>query len=183
MKNQTLAFIDLETTGLLPNKHEIIEIGCVLARQKFSESGVLELEYVDEFEYKVKPMHIETADPIGLNINGYDEKDWIFAVGLKEAIEATASKVKNTIMVGHNVAFDFAFLEKAFEETGIQNPMHYHKLDTISIAYAKLHNHKEVEKFSLRALCDYLGIENKRAHSALSDARATYEIFQKLINM
>lgn len=183
MKNQILAFIDLETTGLLTNSHEIIEIGCVLARQKFSEDGVLTLEYVDEFEYKVRPTHIETADPVGLSINGYDEKDWVSAVSLREAIEDMAEKVKNAIMVGHNVAFDFAFLEKAFEETGVQNPMHYHKLDTISIAYAKLHNHKEVEKFSLRALCEYLEIENKRAHSALSDARATYEIFQKLINM
>lgn len=183
MKNQILAFIDLETTGLLTNSHEIIEIGCVLAEQKFSEEGLLTLKYVDEFEYKVKPTHIETADPVGLSINGYDEKDWVSAISLKEAIEKMATKVKNVIMVGHNVAFDFAFLEKAFEETGVQNPMHYHKLDTISIAYAKLHNYKGVEKFSLRALCEYLNIENKRAHSALSDARATYEIFQKLINM
>ena len=33
MKNLTLAFVDLEMTGLLPMEHEIIEIGIVLAKQ------------------------------------------------------------------------------------------------------------------------------------------------------
>jgi len=33
MKNHNLAFTDLETTGLDAHKHEIIEIGCLLARQ------------------------------------------------------------------------------------------------------------------------------------------------------
>ena len=42
-------------------------------------------------------------------------------------------------MVGHNVAFDHSFLEKAFEDMGIENTMHYHKVDTISLAYALLY--------------------------------------------
>jgi len=33
MKKHPLAFIDLETTGLNPDTHEIIEIGCLVVRQ------------------------------------------------------------------------------------------------------------------------------------------------------
>ena len=60
--------------------------------------------------------------------------------------------------------------------------MHHRKLDTISIAFAKLYDIDGVEKVSLKFLCEHFGVENKKAHTALSDARATFEIFVKLMN-
>jgi DNA polymerase-3 subunit alpha (Gram-positive type) len=78
------------------------------------------------------------------------------------------------------VIFDYGFVEAAFKKSGVRNLMHYHKLDTISIAFAKLYDVPEVEKFSLRFLCEYFKIENKNAHTALSDARATFEVYKKL---
>ena len=39
MKKHNLAFIDLETTGLDPDKQEMIELGCVVARQVANPSG------------------------------------------------------------------------------------------------------------------------------------------------
>lgn len=181
MRTENLAFIDTETTGLEVERHEIIDIGCVLVKQVLRENGGSSLEIIDELEYKIKPKHIETADPAALLINGYKEADWIFAIDLKKALEILSEKTKDAIMVGHNVAFDYAFLEKAFEDNGVENKMHYHKLDTISIAYARLYDKKDIEKFSLRSLCEYLGIENKNAHTALSDARATFELYKKLL--
>ena len=181
MKNRNLAFIDLETTGLDVTKHEIIQIGCVLVRQIEQENKGPELEVIEEFEYKVTPDHIETADPVALKINGYNFADWLFAVTLKNALIELSKKVDGAVMVGHNVAFDNMFLEKAFRDTGVINTMDYHKLDTIAIAYACLYNSKEPEKFSLRALSEYFNIENKNAHTALSDARTAFEIYKKLL--
>lgn len=183
MKTHNLAFIDLETTGLLLKRHEIIEIGCIVARQMFDENGVARLEIVAEKEWKVRPEHIETADVKGLSINGYDKEAWKDAVSLREALTGLSEMTKSAIMVGHNVAFDWAFLEKAFEETGMKDRMHYHRLDTIPIAFAKLYNIPDVQKFSLKELCVYYGIENKKAHTALSDARATYELYCKLMGV
>jgi len=182
MKERNLAFIDLETTGLELEKHEIIEIGCIVARQVPRETDGASLEIIEEFEIKVKPEHIETADPVGLEINGYHENDWKDAIPLSDAMKIVAEKTREANIVAHNVAFDSMFLEKAFEETGVKNMMHYHKLDTISIAFAKLYGVPEVQKFSLRSLCEYFDIENKKAHTALSDARATYELYRKLMN-
>jgi len=181
MKSHNLAFIDLETSGLELEKHEILEIGCVIARQVPREEGGAQLEHIAEFEIKVKPKHIETADPVSLEINGYDEKNWQDAVSLKEAMNTVAEKTREAIQVSHNVSFDFMFLEKAFEDTGVKNEMHYHKLDTIPIAFAKLYDVPAVRKFSLRSLCEHFGIENKKAHTALSDARATYELYKRLM--
>ena len=175
MKKHNLAFIDIETTGLNVINHEIIEIGCVITNPDF--------KVIEEFELKIKPEHIETADKVALKVNRYDEAQWVFAYTLSEAMKIFSKKVKDCIMVGHNVAFDSGFLEYAFNKTEIINTMHYHKLDTISIAWAKLHREPDIEHFSLREMCLRFGIKNERAHTALSDARTTFLLYKKLISL
>lgn len=165
----------METTGLNLLKHEIIEIGCVLTTP--------DLQVMEEFELKIKPEQIETADPVSLKISHYDPGRWESAHSLEKAIKMLAEKVKDSIMVGHNVAFDSGFLERAFSRTGVSNTMHYHKLDTVSVAWAKMHKDPDLEHFSLRELCVRFGIKNEQAHTALSDARATYELYKKLMEL
>ena len=175
MKNHNLAFIDIETTGINVLKHEIIEIGCVVTTPNF--------ELIGELELKIKPEHIETADPVALKINHYDEKLWASGHTLPEAMKMLAEISKDCIMVGQNVAFDSGFLEYAFAKTGILNSMHYHKLDTLSISWAKLHKEPDLEHFSLREMCLRFGIKNENPHSALSDARATLELYKCLMSL
>lgn len=175
MRKHNLAFIDIETTGLDVLKHEIIEIGCVIVTP--------ELQVVEEFELKVKPKHIERADATSLKISHYDKTAWKGAYALKDAMRTFSEKTKGIIMVGQNVAFDSSFLEHAFSKTKIKNSMHYHKLDTISIAWAKFHKDLDFEHFSLREMCLRFGIKNVAPHTALSDARATLELYKKLMEM
>ena len=184
MKKHTLAFIDVETTGLDIDKHEIIQLGVVLVSQNWLSGGKSSapvFEILEEFELKIKPERIQDAEPVALRVNGYNPADWVFAYTLEEAMKMFSSKTADAIMVGHNVAFDFGFIEKAFKKTGLLNKMHYHKLDTISMAFAKLYRNEDVDRFSLQYLCDYFHIENKNAHTALSDARATFELYKKLL--
>jgi DNA polymerase-3 subunit epsilon len=176
MKKNNLLFLDVETTGFDPIKNEIIEIGAVLVAQ--TDKG---LEVLEEIDIKVKPERIEDADPQALRVNGYDEMQWIFASTLPEALKQLSTKSRDAIMVAHNVAFDYSFINHAFQKTGIENPMHYHKLDTISIAWAKLNMKTDIDAFSLKKLCEYFGIENQKAHTALSDARATFQVYKELM--
>jgi DNA polymerase III epsilon subunit family exonuclease len=178
MLSQPLAFIDVETTGLNRDTHEIIELGLVLARMK---DGVLSV--IDELDVKIVPKHIETAELQALRINGYNEADWLFATSLEEAMNVFSEKTKGAIFVAHNLTFDYGFIEKAFEKTGTHNEMHYHKIDTISLAFGILHTNDDIGKLSLRVLCEKYGIENKKAHSAHADAYALYEVFKKLMNV
>ncbi|MCK9352318.1 MAG: 3'-5' exonuclease [Candidatus Paceibacterota bacterium] len=181
MKTHNLAFIDVETTGLDPDRHELIEIGCVLARQIAQEGKGPALLMLDEFECKIMPEHLETADPESLAIIGFKKENWADAIPLAEAMEKFSERVRGASFVAHNAFFDYAFIEHAFKKTGVKNFMHYHRLDTVSIAFAKLYDKTEVEKFSLRFLCEYFGVENKNAHTALSDARATFEVYKRLM--
>ena len=173
MNQKNLAFIDIETTGLDPEIQEIIEIGGVVVTP--------DLKVVHEFEIKVKPENLAAAQPEALRINRFDPAQWVFALSLPEAMKLFSEKTKDCIMVAQNVAFDYSFLQKAFSKTKVPNLMHYHKLDTISIAYAKLGKNGDAQKYSLGFLCGMFGVDYKNAHTALADARATFEVFKKMI--
>lgn len=183
MNEQKLAFIDVETTGLDTTRHEIIQIGLVLVSQDGIVDDKFKFSVIEELELKVKPERIEEADKTALRVNGYSPEEWVFAYTLPEAMKIFAEKTEGAIMVAHNLAFDFAFITKAFSDTKVENKMHFHKLDTISIAYAKAQRKDDINRFSLRSLCEYFGIENKNAHTALSDCRATLAVFEKLVNL
>ncbi len=175
--SQPMAFIDVETTGTDCKTHEILELGLVLTKFK---DGTLTV--IDTLDIKVQPSSIETADPVALRVNGYNEADWLFAVSLQEAMRLFAEKTEGAIFVAHNMMFDYGFIEQAFKKTGLENKMHFHKFDTLSMAFATLHN-EDINRLSLGALCEHFGIENKKAHSAFADAYATHEVFKKLLHI
>lgn len=175
---QTLAFVDIETTGLDYEKAEIIELAAIIAKYKDNE-----LKIVDELDLKIRPKHIETADPVALRVNGYNEADWVFAVEIEDALKKFVDKTENAVFVAHNVTFDYGFIEANLRRCDIDNKMHYHKLDTISIAFSVLHANNDFGRLSLSALCEKFNIENKKAHSAFADAYATYEVFKSLLNL
>ncbi len=179
MKNKKLAFLDIETTGFDVEKQEIIEIGVVIMNQK---DGVLG-DLVEEFELKIQPTKIENASAEALAINGYNEAEWMFASTLEQAMAVFSEKTKDCVMVAHNVAFDYSFLAKAFATTGIENNMFFAKIDTISFAFAKLHKLPDAPRLNLKSLCEYFGVDNERAHTALADTRATVEVYRKLLEL
>ena len=181
MKTHNLAFIDTETTGTDPNKHEIIELAVVIARQIERPGKGPTIEVIEECEWKIKPEHIETAEEEALRVNGYSEVDWMFAIDRKKAMEEFSKKTQSCTFISHNLVFDYAFVMKAFEETGVENRMHYAKLDTISIAFARLYDAPSADKFSLRALCELLKVENSKAHTALADTKALVQVYKKLM--
>ncbi len=181
MKNFNLAFIDFETTGLKYDS-EIIEMAAILV-----ESGNLEI--TEEWSVKVKPQNIAAADPESLAINGYNETEWLGAMEIKPALQVFLEKTANRVLVGHNLSVDWLWLHRSLFENGLLASMkygsgqfYYQGFDTISLAYAKLRSAAGIEKFSLEELTQYFGIGRNRAHRALDDARATYELFLKLIN-
>jgi len=183
MKKNNLAFIDTETTGTDPEKHEIIEIACLVASQSVDESGKPKFEVIEEFDFKIKPTHIETAEPEALLVNHYNKMDWLFAIDMSQALKSLSQKTDGAIMVAQNVAFDYQFLNKAFSTTGVENKMSFHKLDLISIAFAKLYNDERVTKYNLWALAEHFGLLNEKAHSAMADVRLTFEIYKKLLSL
>jgi DNA polymerase III alpha subunit (gram-positive type) len=182
MRTADLAFVDIETTGLNSRENEIIEIAVIRVRQNWSVGEKPVFEKIFEWSAKIKPLHLETADPVALKINGYIPSEWQDSIPLAQALKEFIEKTENAIMVAHNVAFDSEFINAKLFDLKIQNKMHYHRLDTVSFAFGKLYSAPEVGRYSLGELCKYFGIINTKAHSALSDAQADFELFKKLMD-
>jgi DNA polymerase III epsilon subunit-like protein len=163
-----LVFLDLETTGLDPNIHEIIEIAIVNLN-----GDVL-------INSKLKPLHIERAQPEALYINGYSEEKWADAPLLSEMADQIASCLKDKIVAGHNVSFDLSFVKSSLSSVDkeLLSGIGYHKVDTATLAFAVL---KNVESLSLMPLCQLAGIEIAQAHRALDDIQATRKLYIKLM--
>ena len=178
MNNRALAFIDLETTGLKPTS-EIIEMAVIKVDPE-------KLSIIEEWSIKIKPEDIKSANPESLRVNGYNEKEWEDAVDIRVGLTIFNEKVKDCILVGHNIAWDLLWIQNAFQSHGISKSFYYQALDTISLAYAKLY-HKiksgEISFLGLDVLVNYCGVRWESRHRALEDARATYQVFVKLINM
>lgn len=181
MKNFNLAFVDFETTGLTFDA-DIIEMAVINVNQS-------DLQITEEWSAKVKPKDLSKADPEALVINGYNESDWTDALDIKPALEIFLQKTANKVLVGHNLPMDWMWLNRALFENKLLESMkfssgqfYYQGFDTVSLAYAKLRNVEGLEKFSLDELSQYFGISRARSHRALDDAKATYELFVKLLN-
>ena len=183
MKEKNLAFIDTETTGFDPVANEMIEIGGLIVRQIPVSGRGPRLEVIDEFEFKIKPERLETANPEALRINVYNDADWLFAPSLSEVMKIVQGKTAGCIIVGQNVAFDWAFVNESFKKCGLENKLHYHKLDILPMAFAKNYHDDSLKYYRLEDLARHYGVENANAHTALADARATFEIYKKVLEI
>lgn len=177
MRVRPMLFLDLETTGLNCGQHEITEIGAVLVSQT-------DWQVVKTYEAKVLPTHLETATPEALQIGHFDLKVWQ-AEGrpLRQALEELSELGQGAVLSGFNVTFDWAFLQVSLNEVGLPDPFYYHRHDVMSAAFNMLYDRSEFSKFSLSECCRFFGVTNRRAHSALSDAQATYEVFMGLMKL
>jgi DNA polymerase-3 subunit epsilon len=99
------------------------------------------------------------------------------APSMNEVYPRFVEYVGDSVLVAHNAAFDMKCLQMAAIEAGlpqIENPV----LDTLLLSYA-LHN--ETEGHSLDAMAGRLGITIEGRHSSMGDARATAQIFLRLL--
>lgn len=177
IRQRPLIFLDLETTGLEVQKHEILEIGAIKANPQKPFSKIAELSL------KVRPEHIENADKQALKIVGYSEKEWEGALGLKEALKQLEEFGQDGVLTGFNVSFDWAFLDKAYFALGKQDPFYYHRLDVMPMAYLTLFSKRSIKRFSLGEMARAFGVPEFQKHRALDDARVTYNIFKKLFKL
>lgn len=169
-----LAFIDLETTGLDPARHEILEIGVIRVDART-------LTELDATDIRVHPTRLQDADPEALRLNGYSARRWENGANLPEALDWVAPLLVGATLAGHNVGFDRAFLEAAWRTTGGPPPdLDHHLLDTATLAWPLLAE-GHVDSLSLLAVCQALGIGLCDPHRALSDAERSLEIARRLL--
>lgn len=129
----TLAFVDTETTGLDPARHEVWEVGLILR----SEDGI-ETEHVWQL-----PVDLGRADARALTIGRYyDRAEPWFPKGLKrrpdEVTQEFARLTHGAHLVGAVPSFDDAFLKRLLRANGECPGWHYHLIDVEALAAGRL---------------------------------------------
>jgi DNA polymerase III epsilon subunit-like protein len=113
-----LALIDVETTGLNPRFHEIIDYGAIYIDLEGRELGRL---YV-----RIMPDHPERIDAVAKSINGFDEAYWrangavseVEALRLIEGFHRRTAGGRSMIFTAYNVSFDVGFVDAFFARRG-----------------------------------------------------------------
>lgn len=174
-------FVDTETTGLDPEKGEIIEI-TILIEYPLDEKGIG--SHTIETTRKIKPTRLDLSDPDvagAVKVNGYTEEAWEDALELREVLLEISDLplLRNGVLVGHNVSFDEAFIKAAFSKENLKYPLGHHKIDTVSLAIEHL-SPIGLSKPSLDTIRGFLGWPNLGAHTSSRDAQDTRRLFHLL---
>ena len=173
-----ITVIDTETSGLKHSIHEILEIAYV--SYIFDRQGHSYI--LKEYEAKIKPSQIETAQPKALEINGYTEKAWKNALDAKEVLQEVIKQIdQSDILLGQNLIFDLKFINEMCQRNNIAPPDYPAYVDTKAIA-DKLVKEQWLQKSGMDYLCRYYSVKTKgRAHTALADCLRTKEVWDKLL--
>lgn len=161
--DETMVSFDLETTGLSPRIDRIIEIGAV----KFNRAGL-----IDIYSTLADPQM-----PLSLLIQrlcGLRDPDLQGQPLPEEAVAGLALFSEGCSLVGHGVAFDMAFCSEILPESFSGRVA----LDTAELARTVL---PSAPSHSLEELSRSLDLLHDRPHRALSDARATWLLLERLV--
>lgn len=162
-------FLDIETTGLDREIHEILEIAII------DERGRTLLHT------KVKPERIEMAHPQALEINNYSAAAWADAPRWIEIAADVVDHLRGAVIFGHYVRFDYGFVRYHLKKVEVgTDKLGHHTVDTATLAWEHLVP-IGLPWLTLNAICTMLGISNKDAHTALADAQRCRRVYNKLL--
>mgnify|MGYP001822172253 FL=1 len=176
-----LAFLDVETTGLVPGYHEMIDLGLVMTD--------LDGAVIDSLFIRIQPEHPERLSEGAREVNAFDPERWLElgALSPKAAIDTLHSfhrrvAGRRTVMiVAFNSWFDSAFLDHLFRSkaSSWRSLYHYFVLDIPSMAWAMGYR-----DLTGTELARWLGVADEpqvaEQHTGITGAMLNVRLYQAL---
>jgi DNA polymerase-3 subunit epsilon len=160
--------LDLETTGGSPANDRITEVGAVKVR-----GG----EVLGSFHTLVDPE--VPIPPLISALTGITDRMVAGAEPIQVVLPCLLEFLGGAVLVAHNASFDRRFVQANLERHG------YQRLANRSVCTARLARkllpRDEVPDVRLATLAAYLGASVTPCHRALTDARATVDVFHGLL--
>jgi DNA polymerase-3 subunit epsilon len=165
------AVFDTETTGLLPHKDEVVQLGAV----RVLRGRIIEGEELDLLVDPGMPI-----PPASTKVHKVSDAMVAGAPDIAEVGRTFHHFASDAVIVAHNAPFDMAFLRRHAGRMEVEwtQPI----LDTVLLSAVLF---GASERHTLDALCDRLGITipERLRHTALGDARATAEVLCRMLPM
>lgn len=173
-----VCFVDTETTGLHPDRHEIWEVGLI------TPDGA-------EHEWLLPVHHLEDADPFALQIGGFHER-YPYGNVYTPAPEKLRLTVRRQFardfarlthgchLAGAVVSFDEERLRRLLLSQGVQPGWHHRLFCVETLTAGKLGRIVG----GLSKCADALGIsyDPDELHTALADARLARRIWRTVVS-
>lgn len=181
--------IDTETAGLYASKNPILQIGMGIYEL---DAETLQYETLAEGEWNFKPsqfadkiidkhavedinhLNLEELENTGLLVSEVEEK-------MTAILAEHANKGFWTTVIGHNFKFDKKFIQiymKDFYRHQLDSFRFDDTIQLLDLLYEA--SGLEPDKWPdrrLNTVCEILGVTNDKAHTALSDAKATFLVY------
>jgi ribonuclease T len=178
--------VDVETGGFQPGTDALLQIAAVLI--DIDPGG--RLYRGETHSYHVRPFANSRLDPASLLVNkidpwhplrpAIDESDALQRIFRAVRAAIRGHGCRRAVLVGHNAAFDLAFLNAAITRTGIKrNPFHpFSCFDTATLAGAALGQTVLAKAVTVAGVA----WDKSSAHSATYDAERTADLFCLICN-
>lgn len=161
----TFAIIDIETTGGSARMDKITEIGIVL------HDGH---QIIKTFSTLINPER--SIPPFITGITGITDSMVAGAPKFYEIAKEVIEWTESSIFVAHNARFDYGFIAEEFRQLG-----YLFSKKTLCTVQMSRRAFPGLKSYSLGNLVKHFGIKLDNHHRALDDARATSEIFEKIV--
>lgn len=162
----TYIVIDVETSGLNPKEHEIIEIGAIL---------IQEHEIKERFSVLVRPQNaisVTIEEITGISNAILQEQ----GVHIAAALPKFTDFIKKLPLVSHNIDFDHGFLREACIKCDLPL-ISNRRIDTLALSRRGV---RRVADYKLKTLANHFAINIDQAHRSLADCETTFMLFEKL---
>jgi DNA polymerase-3 subunit epsilon/CBS domain-containing protein len=159
---------DTETTGLDPAKARIVEIGALLLEAGTGSTA-------PGLDALVDPG--EAVPATAARIHGITSEVLRGAPAFKEVAPQIAALLGQRVLIGHNIGFDLALLEREHNLAGLP----WRAPRAIDVRILARLVAPSLASDTLDALAEWLGVEVRRRHRAMGDAETTAAIFLKLV--
>ena len=177
-----LAHLDVETTGLLPGYHEMIDIGIVMTE--------LDGSIIDSIFLRIQPKNPERLSTGAEAVNAFDVDRWIKLGALSPSVAVDSiisfhkkvAKNKYVLMVAYNSHFDAAFFDYLFRSSRKtwRELFYYFILDIPSMAWGL-----GLQDLNSNWIMDQYQIKdephNAEQHTGITGAMVNVRIYKALL--
>lgn len=170
ISDQRFAVVDVETSGLEPDRHRVLQVGVVVV---LGDGSV-----VDRWSSLVGPGWRIWRSVGPTEVHGIRRRDLWGAPPARTVLVELSRRISGCRFVGHNAPFDLAFLRREAKIAGMT--LHIDgALCTLRMSRAL--DPTRVLSHRLGDVCERYGIPLIDAHDALADAEATAALLPILL--